>query len=613
MKRNLPIQLISNLMFILISFSFSSQGYAQASSQNLSKEFLEGLPPSVRDEIQIQNEVKEEADLDALFRSDTSLEKNKVILNRIKAQLKAIEKRLTMDETVASQSLERFGENFFSSIQSSFMPINIPNFSSDYIVDVGDVFQLIQIGKVKATEELTVQRDGSLMIPGMGKVNVAGKSLANTEKAVNDYVASTAIGVTNFLTLSKVRDIQILILGGIVSPGIYTLSGGSTILGALNVAGGISQNGSFRQIDVRRLGQVIYSVDLYDIFITGNFSFQESLRSGDSIFVHPSSFQVPISGGVNRPGIFEVLPGEKLSDLVEHASGLHESFNGFNSINLVRNTIDDTNSQLIEVENLKEITLQPRDAVMVPSFKSEIQTSGSVSIGGEVNRPGEYFIEDGATLKSLIKRAGGYKKSAYIYGAALFRKDALEKEREFAQLNYADTVNYIVSNIGKPNSSINSSALDLLTEELRSKSFSGRVIADFDLSSQGSIDTIVLEDGDILVIPPLQKLVYTFGDFKNPSNIAYSPSKNLSDYVNLSGGLKESAYKELIIIDPDGKTHLYKQNILFGKNDIEIYPGSIIYASRDIGKLSGVMYASTVSPILSSLALSLASLNSIRN
>jgi hypothetical protein len=268
---------------------------------------------------------------------------------------------------------------------------------------------------------------------------------------------------------------------------------------------------------------------------------------------------------------------------------------------------------LIEVENLNEITLQPRDAVMVPSFKSEIETSGSVTISGEVNRPGEYFIEDGATLESLVKRAGGYKKSAYIYGAALFRQDALKKEREFAQLNYSDTVNYIVSNIGKPNSSINSSALDLLTEELRSKSFSGRVIADFDISSQGSIDTIVLEDGDMLVIPTLQKLVYTFGDFKNPSNIAYSPRKKLSDYVDLSGGLKDSAYKELIIIDPDGKTHLYKQNILFGANDLEIYPGSIIYASRDIGKLSGVMYASTVSPILSSLALSLASLNSIRN
>jgi protein involved in polysaccharide export with SLBB domain len=612
MKRDYSSNLILIPLFFLVALHFSPYSYSQ-SSQDLSKEFLEGLPPSVRDEIEVQNDVKEEADLDALFRSDTSLEKNKVILSRIKSQLEAIEKRLSNDDEASNQTLERFGDSFFSSIQSSFMPINIPNFSSDYIVDVGDIFQLIQIGKIKSTEELTVQRDGSLMIPGMGKVNVAGKSLADTEKAVNEYVASTAIGVTNFLTLSKVRDIQILILGGIQSPGIYTLSGGSTILGALNVAGGIAPNGSFRKIDVRRQGEIIHSIDLYDIFISGNYSFRESLRSGDTIFVHPSSFQIPISGGINRPGIFEILQGEKLSDIILHASGFHESFNGFDSINLVRNTINDTTSQMIEVGSLNKVLLQPRDAVMVPSFKSEFEQSSSVTISGEVNRPGQYFIEDGETLQNLVKRAGGYKKSAYVFGAALFRQDALNKEKEFAQLNYSDTVNYIVSNIGKPNSSINSSALDLLAEELRSRSYSGRVIADFESSSEESSDQVVLEDGDMLVIPSMQKLVYTFGDFKNPSNISYDASNSLQDYVELSGGLKDSAYKELIIIDPDGKTHLYKRTLLFGNNDVDIYPGTIIYASRDIGKLSGVLYASTVSPILSSLALSLASLNSINN
>lgn len=611
MKRDYSSNLILIPIFVLAILTLSPYSYAQ-SSQGLSDEFLEGLPPSVRDEIEVQNEVKKEADLDALFRSDTSLEKSKVILRRIKSQLEAIEKRISDDNKDSNQNLERFGDSFFSSIQSSFMPINIPNFSSDYIVDVGDVFQLIQIGKVKSSEELTVQRDGSLMIPGMGKVNVAGKSLADTEIAVNEFVASTAIGVTNFLTLSKVRDIQILILGGVQSPGIYTLSGGSTILGALNAAGGIAPNGSFRKIDLRRQGEIIRSIDLYDIFISGNFSFRESLRSGDSIFIHPSSFQVPISGGVNNPGIFEILKGESLSEIISHASGFHESFDGFSSVNLVRNTINDTSSEMIAVDSLDKVVLQPRDAVVVPSFKAEFEQFKSVTISGEVIRPGEYFIQDGETLQSLVKRAGGYKKSAYVFGSALFRQDALDKEKEFAQLNYADTVNYIVSNIGKPNSSINSSALDLLAEELRSKSYSGRVIANFESGSDDSISQVKLEDGDLIVIPPLQKLVYTFGDFKNPSNISYDSGESLQYYVELSGGLKDSAYKELIIIDPDGKTHLYKKTLIFS-NDIDIYPGTIIYAARDIGKLSGVLYASTVSPILSSLALSLASLNSINN
>ena len=122
---------------------------------------------------------------------------------------------------------------------------------------------------------------------------------------------------------------------------------------------------------------------------------------------------------------------------------------------------------------------------------------------------------------------------------------------------------------------------------------------------------IILENNDHIVIPSLQKIVYLFGEFKNPSNIAYNASFSVNDYIKSVGGLRDSAFSEILVIDPDGTTHLYNTKALLFSGDSAIYPGSIIYAPRDIGKLSGVMYASTVSPILSNLALSLASLNSI--
>jgi protein involved in polysaccharide export with SLBB domain len=236
-----------------------------------------------------------------------------------------------------------------------------------------------------------------------------------------------------------------------------------------------------------------------------------------------------------------------------------------------------------------------------------------VSIEGMVNRPGEYFISEGETLSKLISRAGGYKDNAYSYGGALFRESAKEKEKIYAQLNYADTVNYIVSNIGKPNRSVNSSALDLLSEELRAQNHTGRVVADFGITNIKSknVDDIELEDNDRIVIPSLEKIVYLFGDFKNPSNLTYKSNLTIQDYIDSVGGVKDSAFDEIIVIDPDGLTHIYKKSRLSFSASVDIYPGSIIYAPRDIGKLSGVMYASTVSPILSSLALSLASLNSI--
>jgi protein involved in polysaccharide export with SLBB domain len=105
-----------------------------------------------------------------------------------------------------------------------------------------------------------------------------------------------------------------------------------------------------------------------------------------------------------------------------------------------------------------------------------------------------------------------------------------------------------------------------------------------------------------------------FGDFRNPSNITYNPKMSLSEYIQSAGGPKESAYRQIVIIDPDGKTNIYNTSFFaMLDSEVTIYPGSIIYAPRDIGKLSGVLYASTVAPILSSLAISLASLNSINN
>lgn len=600
--------------FIVISTIPSGYLFSQDITTDLAEEFLEGLPASVRDEIEIQNDLAEESELRSLFRSDTSLEKNKYILRKLQNQLDALDARFKSDNSSQSvNELEIFGSKFFQSLQSSFMPVNVPNLGPDYVVDVGDEFKLLLTGKMAELLELTVQRDGSILIQEFGKVNIAGKSLDSAEKIISNFINESSVGVSAYLTLSAVRDVQVLMLGGIESPGIYTVSGGSSILSVLNVAGGISSNGSYRKIELRRNGETIETIDLYDIFVFGNYSLNNTLRSGDTVFVHPKSFEIPVSGGVNNPAIFEALSNETITDLINYSGGFSEAFAGFDYVTVNQENLTSQNTIDLKVDQLASYILSPRDSIMVPHFKSDIDSLKKVIIEGMVRRPGTYFFYEGETLSDIIQRAGGYTSNAYVYGAALFRKDALEKEKIFAQLNYADTVNYIVSSIGKPNININSSALDLLSEELRSRSLDGRVIADFyleNIQSDPSKD-INIEDQDRIYIPALQKIVYLFGDFKNPSNLQYDSSFSVQDYVQLVGGLKDSAFSELIIIDPDGKTHVYSKRLLSRLNNVEIYPGSIIYAPRNIGKLSGVMYASTISPILSSLAISLASLNSI--
>jgi protein involved in polysaccharide export with SLBB domain len=598
------------LLFILALTSFQIFG------QNaLDESFLEGLPQSIRDQVEVENKLQKEEDLTKLFRSETSIEKNKIILDRLKAEIQALDKKFNETDADQLSSLPRFGAKFFSTLQSSFMPVNVPNLGGDYIVDVGDTFEILLTGKIQMKEELLVGRDGAISIEKVGKVNVAGKTLIEAEEAIIQYIETAAFGVDAFVSLGKIRDVQVIMLGHVYSPGIFTLSGGSNILAALNVAGGVRESGSFRKIEHRRNGQLMNTIDLYDLMIFGKFDTTNVLRSGDTILVAPSQMQITVSGGVNQPAIYEALPSESVGDLINYASGFSEYYSGFSSI--LVNRMSPSRSEIIEVpeKNISEFILQPRDSIQVPSYKNEIKTAKRVNIQGMVNRPGEYVIGENERLSDIITKAGGYKENAYIYGSALFRNEALDKEKLFAQLNYSDTVNYIISNIGKTNAEISSSVLDLLAEELRSRSYEGRVVTDFNLNklkANPGID-IKLFDKDKIVIPEIQKVVYLFGDFRKPSNYVYDPMLNSKDYIKLAGGLKDSAYDEILVIDPDGKTHIFQSSFLNIGNSVEIYPGSIIYAQRDIGKLSGLSYASAVSPILSSLAISLASLNSITN
>jgi len=582
----------------------------------MSEEFLSSLPEGLRDQIETQTEKSEQnQEVESLFRSDTTVYNNKKILQNLKKQVEDLGDRILFEES-NNKELKRFGEEFFSSIQSSFMPINLPNLSSNYIIDVGDELSIMLTGINNQEHKLFVQRDGSLIIPEFGKIYVSGRSLDESAELIKNFIETSAVGINAFITLSAIRDVQIIMLGGVKSPGIYTVSGGSNPVFALNVAGGISENGSFRKIDHRRNGKTIQSIDLYDIFVYGEYNIKHQLRSGDIIFVHPPKIQIPISGGIYNPNVYEMLEGQSLGNIVEYAGGFKEGFYGFNKVAVKRTSIDRASTQEVAVNDISDFKLQHRDVVSVPFYDNQFEEIKSITIEGMVNKPGKYYINDGEKLSSVINRAGGYKEKAYIFGGMLLRKDALEKEQLYAEVVYSDTINFLVSSIAKPGISFDSSAVQLLIEELKSQNFTGRVITEFDLdqiSDNISLD-LLLQNEDKIIIPQIQKVVYLFGDLNAPTILNYRSDFEIKDYIKLAGGIKDSATNDLFVISPDGISKQVSRNFsLFNRSQVDIYPGSIIYVPRDIGQISGIYYAATIAPVLSSLAISLASLNSIKD
>ncbi len=612
------INTVTIFCFTLIVFSINS--FAQSGS-SLDDDFLNSLPEDVQKEL-TEDETEAQSPVDKLLNSKTSSLKNREALKIIQKQLAVLEKKMDQDKDDSS-SIERFGLNFFNSTQSTFMPVNVPNLNGDYVVDVGDKLSINIVGSDSTKlDNVFVDRDGSISLQEFGKVFIAGKTFDDAQIIIDSFVQAKSIGNEVFVTLAELRDIQVIMLGEVESPGIYTIAGGSNVLHALNVAGGINSAGSFRNISVIRSGKEIYNLDLYETLVYGKTNiFNFNLRAGDTIFIKPIDFFVPVTGGVNKPALFDIKDGETLADLISFAGGFsQDSFNS-NSITLERDNLSGIEILEIKKNTLPQIQLQPRDVVIVPEYRKEIKAAAQVTVSGAVQRPGKYTIEDGTTLSQVISMAGGYKKDSYEFGGMFYRKSIQELDTVFGKRIYADTINFLVSNLGQgagggSQQPLTGDFLKILIEEFQSQDPIGRVIVDFDMStlkSNPALD-VRLEDQDIIDIPSMPQHVYLFGDFNQPVTLPYNPEFNLNDYIELAAGKKSSATEHLILIDPNGMSHYFeKQRFNMFSYNHDIYPGSIIYLPRELGKIEGVMFAAAVAPILSSLTLSLASINSITN
>lgn len=581
----------------------------QIYSQEIDDDFLKSLPLDAQKKLELANDDEELEDLEVLLNSKSSIEKNEALLEYLSKQVEILKESL--DFEYQEDSLKRFGDSFFNDFQSTFMPVNIANLGDDYFIDVGDELRINLFGKVTDQKDVMVSRDGTVTIPSLGKITVAGKTFREVDLLFNAYLKSNAIGIEGAISLSKLRDIQVLVLGYVFQPGIYTLSGGSSILGAIKAAGGVDENGSFREISHIRNGKLLRTFDLYDVFINGLYDSSFQLRSGDSILINPVKKLIPISGGVNRPAIYELIDDENIKHLIRYAGGVSKSSALNNSIYVKKYSDKDAREEMLTISDIPDYKLEFRDQVVVPFYNQEINLAKQVVLKGWVHKPGTYSIRDGDTFEDLIRKAGGMKDGSYSYGISLFREEAKQLENEIMLLEYSKSIDNLVASIGRPGAGDAGSALSILKEGLRSRAPIGRVINNFLLNP-----SIELSDGDEIVVPKLQKVVYLFGEFNKASNAYYLDDLTVKDYIDIGGGLTKNATEYLVVIDPDGKANIYKhKNLtnLLSMNNIDIYPGSIIYAPKDIGKLTGIQYASSVAPILSSLALSLASLNSINN
>jgi polysaccharide biosynthesis/export protein len=589
-------------------------------AQELDSAFLDSLPDDIQKDVLDRTELRKNSEKPEYRRPSTMIRKNYCSdikkedlmlaedynsMNIDKSDLDFGDRSKYEDCIPKSQ---RFGSSFFDMMQSSFMPINEPNLDSSYILDFGDILQIQLIGQKNTLEELPISRDGSISIPEIGKIFLAGITLNDANAIIKNKYSNAYIGVEAYITLTNIRDIQVLITGNAYSPGIYTLNGNSNVLHALSMAGGIDEMGSYRKVDLIRNDKVIKSIDLYDIFIYGKSGFGQRLRTGDTILVNSAFNLVTASGAIKRPAVYELKPSESFLDLLEFGNGLSDAADQ-TSLRIER--LEGENSSFINISNkvdLGSIKAQSGDRLNIREYLRK-----SVTISGAVEVPGTYAISNGDTLLSIINKANGYKEDAYPFAGILNNQKTLELNKQASDTLYRTFVQKMMT---KGDPLFASASLPFALRELKKSNPSGRVVAEFDLdilNSDPNLDT-TLDDGDEIIIPIKTQQVYIFGEVNNNGAVRYMPNKNINDYLSKSGGITENADNNYIyVVHPNGEVNRLKNKSLSflsrRDNDIFIYPGSVIYVPRKVNSREAAMTASIWAPILSAMATSITALS----
>jgi protein involved in polysaccharide export with SLBB domain len=597
------------ILFILISVSLHAQ--------ELDQKFLDSLPDDIKEDLVNKNKDRQEKSKETyrpyLYSSKLAqVEELLSLKERLEEDLLDLNRRLESGNNLTiSEELKLYGADFFNTFQTSFMPINEPNPDSGYMLDVGDVLQIQLVGQNPDIDDFLISSDGSISIPDIGKIIVAGLSLNDTSELIKSTVNTAFIGTEAFISLSEIRDVNILVTGNAQNPGIYTLLGNSNVLHAISAAGGISEFGSLREINLIRDNIIIETLDVYDLLIEGQYNLKKRLRSGDVVFVEARKNIITIDGAINRPAKYEATDGQKLISIINYANGINRIAD-LENISLER--MVDGLLRTISVPNdsyFEAIDVQDGDSIYFREYPYR-----QAKISGAVLKPGSYTMAAGETINDLILKAGGFTNNAYKFGAIYLNEDAKlinEKSKEILYQEFLDNIIAISQqNIG--------GGLDLgpivkLTEEIKNTAANGRVV--IDLLNDGSIDLYNIKEGDELFVPERNNVVYVYGEISTEGAVMYSDNQDVEYFVEKSGGYRKFADNESIyILHPNGESQLYRsKRSVFErspKSEIKIYPGSIIFVPKALDdsaprRIAAQAYVS----ILGNLGIALASLSAL--
>jgi protein involved in polysaccharide export with SLBB domain len=324
---------------------------------------------------------------------------------QLQEELQAEQRERNEFQQFVMQSIGRdlpiFGANLFRNVPSTFAPVENVPVTADYVIGPGDEIQIRAWGQIDVDYNAAVDRNGTISVPKVGVINVAGIKANDLPAYLKTVFGRTFRNFELTASLGKLRSIQIFVVGQAKRPGTYTVSSLSTLVTALFAAGGPSAKGSMRSIQLKRNNRVVTDFDLYDLVTAGDKSKDVQLLPGDVIYIAPVGPLVAVTGSVNVPAVYELKQNTVLFDLIRWAGGLATTAAGQKA------TVERIEDH--KVRKVEEFTLDMsglsraiRDGDLVTVHTLVPRFDNAVALRGNVAQPGRFPWREGMRVRDLI-------------------------------------------------------------------------------------------------------------------------------------------------------------------------------------------------------------------
>lgn len=444
-----------------------ARGYSVLDIQNASPEEQKEIEKEIEDiisEIEAEKnkdvsteEINQETLNDvneAVSASETkNVEEIKSPKTEVKREIETSDNQLSQIKSVV------FGHNFFRDNSIGVFDRNDNAVApSNYIIAVGDEISIAIYGRSQFSSKYLVKEGGYIQVSDIGRIYLQGLTFGKAKELLlrkfGNYYAFTEEQFSATLIYS--RTLNISVVGEVFKPGTYSLPALNSAYNVLVAAGGPTNIGSVRNINVVDASGKSNKLDVYKFLFKPEGQTPLFLQDGDFISVPVLGNIVSVSGDVRRPMKYEMLSEETIGDLLVYCGGLNDEGEAAN----FRLTRTENNQKKLYNLNLKEAKrFKLLDGDILDISFSKRQIDNLLEVIGDVKNPGKFSLKSGMRLLDLVSEAELLRSS---------RTDFAYLKR----INADQSVNYIFLNIDKAKANPNGDQNLLLQRDDQLKIFS---------------------------------------------------------------------------------------------------------------------------------------------